>query len=222
MEKPLIEAQKPKLFLDRYKPKKIQDLKEIEKIINPKEFPKYQKKINFKDTNKINKITIDKKNKQKFRRSPKKFLQNISKMKGWILFVYPSPKSDILKIKKNQEIFDKFRKYPYIFGKTTIKEKSYNFDNLVVSYSGLLVRKEIYDEAGKISLKFFDLDLALFDLIRKLSKLFFMMDLNKCGFGITKKINKRYLDLEFERDLYASLEREPLQASIYDKYILEN
>ncbi len=220
MKKQIIECQKPRLFLETYKPKRLEDLSEIEKLLDPKEFPKSQKKMSFNKQNEINIIILNKKNYREFRNNPSRFNDQMNK-RGWLLFIHPSDRGLVGKLKKDLDFFNRFKEHPYIFGKVKIKEISYNFENELDSVFGLLVRRELYDSVGRISLKFFDLDMAFYDLVRKLSRLFFMIDLSKCGFNRKSTILKNKMDLEFERDFYASLEREPFQASIYDKYILD-
>jgi len=221
-QKSIIECQKPKLFLDTHKPKAMNDLTKIKKLLDPKEFPKYQEEIKFSHEEKINIFSVDNNIRKSFKEDSLKFIKDISANDGWLLFVYQDNKELVYKLKENLDFFNRFKEHPYIFGKVKIKEKSYNFENEFDSVFGLLVRKEIYECVGGFSLKFFDFDLAFYDLVRKLSKLFFMIDLSKCGFNAELNIQKNDMDLEFERDFYASLEREPFQASAYDKYILEN
>lgn len=218
-QKSIIECQKPKLFLDTHKPKLLEDLHKIEKLLNPKAFPKYQEKIKFDNANNVNVILVNDDNRRDFRKNPLKFINEIFRNDGWLLFIYSNKNKIPSKIKENLNLFNNFKEHPYIFGKIKIKENSYNFENELDSIFGLLVRKEVYRCVGGISLKFFDFDLALYDLARKLSNLFFMIDLSKCGFKVESTIYKKDVDLEFERDFYVSLERDPFQAVFYDKYI---
>lgn len=221
MKKTIIECQKPKVLLDTHKPKKIEDINKIEELLDFKEFPKNQSKINFNKSKRINIVLIDNFNRKEFRNNQLQFIEQISKKEGWLLFIYKNL-NEVKKINNILPIISKFKEHPYVFGKMKIKEKSYNFENNLESVFGLLVRKEVYECVGGLSFKFFDLDLALYDLARKLSKIFFMIDLSKCGFSSEHSIVKKEMDLEFERDFYASLEREPFQAIAYDKSILES
>jgi len=182
--------------------------------------PHYQKvKINLGKSGIINVIDIAKSS-DIYRKDAWELITQLRAKEGWLYFTLFTDSAEYQKIKANLEDFNSSPSNAYIFGKVEISE-NLNFENKIEIPYGILIRKEIYDLAGGLSIKFFNLEIALLDFLRKVGELSELLDITMCGFGKVYEDKKEFSDFDFERDYLSLFLRDPFKSISFDKYILK-